>query len=101
MEKDEQKIIATKELESVSGGAKPVGNLCRVYSLDGNAVNMYDTTYDGYGPFWTAPNGAEMKVDPNIQQYPDIDEHKCSPFYWAYYRRWLKIKVEEVRLEWL
>ena len=103
MNNNEEKILIQEDLENVAGGGViPKGQLAKVFSLDGGEVKMYETTYDGFGHFWTVPNGSEMKVDTVVNQYPDDGPKKCAPFRWANYnRKWLKIKEEEVMIEWL
>ena len=99
---NEDNILIPEELSKVAGGALPKGADARVFSRDGGDVKMYETTYDGFGYFWSVPNGSEMKVDGTLIQYKDDGPKKCAPFYWALYnRKWLKIKDCEVNIQWM
>ena len=98
----ENEIIIPEELAKVAGGSGPVGKPAKVYSKDGGGVKMYSSVYNGYDPFWIAPDGSEMKVEETLHEVVPLFGRNGAPFYWALYNyRWLVIKDKEVRIEWI
>ena len=101
---EEKKLLDEEDIKEVSGGAwRPDSKMARVYSLDGSGVKIYNTSISGNAPLQTVPNGTTMKVDPNMEpEQPWILDRVFEACYWACYNnKWVAIKANEVRIEWI
>ena len=104
MDEKYKEYLTEEEIARASGGIDHLeGKKAKVYTLNGSELNMYRSQWYDKDPFWKVPNGTEMEVDPTLVPKRAIfaDVVLSSGYLACYNYRWLFLREDEIRIQWL